>query len=786
MALARRSQTDLGRRGVFLLIVGIVLLIPALVWPTRMGQLQMQALKPQLIEAVAIGLLLLMMSRASWSPASVRRFLRTGPNVPILLFAGWCALTYFDSCDKAFGLRELLRIGGGMVVYFAVVYRLSARRQLQKLVGGLIAAVIASVLLGSILVSERPGGGLGAAFGNPQLFASFLLICLPLVLVASQGDEHPWRRAAGQFALVLAVGALLLTQNRSSWLGTLVGLGLLAVLAVRRSAGSRALLRQKHQILVPALVILSAVGFFFVFSGSVDSFLARARTLGHVGADSSWRWRTDMWAAAWTMFKGKPLTGWGIGSFPLFASYLAAPAMPILEGRMPSLSQMAHNQYLQVLAETGLIGLSLYLSILAGFFARCWRAMKENTSQTRQWLLIGTMAAIAAQMVDAFGNPGWQFSEVGLFFWLVLGIGVAASRPRPEREAEEALEALETQRAPVVRRPSWGTRAGWVMAQAAVLGMAVLLVGQAYAQPAGKSGVVAQQLIPEYQGCQNPVVTPSSVTSCVPTAGGTLQCFTFTFTVDIVNTSTGTVDTPGVDVTNSGQTTVVASPGLQMGADQGQWCVTSAAPTNSALTITFTFNPTGTVNPTGPCIATATILTTGTCGGGGGGAGGGGGSTAGIIIGAIAGAGLLALLLLRHKKGGGGGGGDGDGGEEKGGSTPGGGATGGGTPISEKVKVPPGAVTAIRTEPEELVVRNSEPRELKVFVQLDDKPLWYEVTDHPALKMEFHGGTARLVAQGTTSDRYLVERDGLAKGGLKVMVSFRDKTCETPVSFYAP
>ena len=62
------------------------------------------------------------------------------------------------------------------------------------------------------------------------------------------------------------------------------------------------------------------------------------------------------------MFKGKPLTGWGIGSFPLFAPYLAQPATPILEGGMPSLSQMAHNQYLQLLAETGLIGLVLYLS----------------------------------------------------------------------------------------------------------------------------------------------------------------------------------------------------------------------------------------------------------------------------------------------------------------------------------------------------------------------------------------------------------------------------------------
>src|SRR5947207_654265 len=163
MALARRSRPDLGRRGVSLLILGIVLLVPTLVLPGRWGMAQTQVLKPLLIEAVAIALLLLMMSRAGWSTASVRRFLRTGPNVAILLFAGWCALTYFDSSYKAYGQQLLLQLAGGMVVYFAVVYRLSARRQLQKLVGGLIAAVIASVLLGSLIFSQRTGNQLSGA-----------------------------------------------------------------------------------------------------------------------------------------------------------------------------------------------------------------------------------------------------------------------------------------------------------------------------------------------------------------------------------------------------------------------------------------------------------------------------------------------------------------------------------------------------------------------------------------------------------------------------------------------
>jgi len=671
-----------------------------------------------------------------------------------------------------------------MVVYFAVVYRLSARRQLQKLVGGLIAAVIASVLLGSLFFSQHAGGNLAGAFGNAQLFASFLAVSLPLVLVASQGDDHPWRRTAGQFALVLAVGALLLTANRSSWLGTLVGLGLLGVLALRRSAGSRALLRQKHQILVPGLVTLAAVGLFFVFSGSLGSVLARGKTLLGVSNDVSFGWRQDMWVAGLKMWLKHPLTGWGIGSFVVFAPFLGAPAIPILEGGLPSLSQMAHNQYVQLLAETGLIGLTLYLAILIGFFARCWRALKENTSHTRQWLLIGSMAAIAAQAVDAFGNPSWQFSEVGLFFWLVLGIGVAASRPRAEREAEEALEAVETQRAPVVRRPSWGTRAGWVMAQAAVVGMGVLLLGQAYAATTGNAKaqpVTAQQ---DYQTCviTNLTTTPASLST--PTSG--INCVTVVATVDVTDPGTGittTMTTSDVTVSiidNTSCATITAN-GNQICASPTPGCTTGGT-----ITYQATFQPTG-VGST-PCTGTGSLPETGVSGGGGGQGGGGGGGTAGIIIGAIAGVGLLALLLLRKHHGGGGGeGGEEGGGEEKGGENKGGGdGSGTGTPISDKVKLPPGDVTAVRTEPHQLVVRNREPQELKVFVQLDGKPHWYEVTDDPGVQMKFQGGSARLVAMRADADQYLVERDRMSKEGMKVMVSFRGKTCATPVSFYAP
>jgi hypothetical protein len=599
------------------------------------------------------------------------------------------------------------------------------------------------------------------------------------------------RRSAGQFAMVLAVAALLLTQNRSAWAGAVVSLLVLGGLAARYATGTRSLLRHKHQILVPMLVIIGAIGLFFALSGQFGTFLARASTLTSGGSDKTLDWRFEMWRPAWAMFLQRPLAGWGLGSFPLFASYMGAPSQPVLAGQMPSMSEMVHNQYLQVAAETGIVGLLLYLGLFASFFVRCGRALKASGSHTRKWILMGAMASMAGIAVDAVFNASWQFADVGLFFWLVLGIGVAASRPRVEREQDEAVEAPASV---PVRRPV-PARVGWVMAQAAFLGVAIFITGQAYSAngqigtgangTTTNSGGIGAQAPPPvgYTTVINCRVQPTTVTTRVPNIGAAPNCFNLQFFV--------TFDTPSgpqeVDVTDQPETTFVISDPTCIRADSiGRFCVDDTAPDacqGTVQTITFTWNAGATPDQTCTAAATVNILFgRGTAGGGGGGGEEGGGGSAGIIIGAIAGVGLLSLLLFghKHKKHGDGGDDGGDGGESKG---------------EGKVSLPKyNRVTSIRTTPTALVVKpgpkGSEPQELKVFVQLDNQSQWYEVTDREETKLEFLNGAARLAGTIGNADHYLISRDRMTKQPLKVKATFHgpnnELSTETPVTFLAP
>src|SRR5439155_24492186 len=93
-----------------------------------------------------------------------------------------------------------------------------------------------------------------------------------------------------------------------------------------------------------------------------------------------------------------------------------------------SFDEMAYNEYLQTAAELGLPGLAVYLLILASFFSKAIRARRRLPDGLRRTVLLGCIAGIAAQMVDAMANGSWRYAECSIFFWLVLGLGVAAIR----------------------------------------------------------------------------------------------------------------------------------------------------------------------------------------------------------------------------------------------------------------------------------------------------------------------------------------------------------------------
>ena len=109
---------------------------------------------------------------------------------------------------------------------------------------------------------------------------------------------------------------------------------------------------------VVAAAVLAAVIYFGAFA-SVD---ARDRILELDGGTG----RTDIWTVGWRMVEAQPLWGVGAGNFPVASiHYLLEPGALLRTDFIVDDPKVAHNTYLNVLAELGVVGLALFLAILA-------------------------------------------------------------------------------------------------------------------------------------------------------------------------------------------------------------------------------------------------------------------------------------------------------------------------------------------------------------------------------------------------------------------------------------
>jgi len=376
-----------------------------------------------------------------------RRFkenVAAGPNLLVLAIAVSAVLSFvFGSAGKWLTASELARVVICAAVYFGVLYNLRGR--LTVMTDVILAVTAAVSVFGLVSVGDKGFDqidGISGSFGTHEALGSFLMLMLPITAVMgifNKKDEK--RRVAALVVSLLVTVCLAFTQSRSGWISELVALGALALLAARFQPTVKMDKKQRLASAAPFLAFAGIAALMLAVSGSGADVVHRAATFGIGSTDISIKERLMLWHAALSMIAAKPLFGWGLGSFPyLAAKYTTVAASgSYVAAHGVNLRNIAHNYYLQTAAETGLVGLGLYVSMIVTFFIVGVRALGKLKDGTRKMVLMGVLAAMAGQVVDAITSPSYNVVSVSLFQWLLMGIGMfAAGVPKQEEEVVEA------------------------------------------------------------------------------------------------------------------------------------------------------------------------------------------------------------------------------------------------------------------------------------------------------------------------------------------------------------
>lgn len=288
-------------------------------------------------------------------------------------FVFWQLLSLTWAGDVAFAeeqVKSFVYLAAGVVLVLATI---RTRRHVRWLalafVVGAVASVAGGVLQGGLTAATTSGVSTDTATsrftggaGDANYLAAMLVPALMLAGGLSVRRSPVLRAGLLVSVLVMAVG-LAATQSRG---------GLIALVVSFTAAFF--LLREQRRLVVGAMgASLSGLVVFFV------SYPAAWQRIVGVDDGGSGSGRTGIWSVAWKIVTEHPLIGVGLNQFSIVSpTYVRRPgSLSGATGLIVDKQIVVHNVFLQLWAETGLIGLVLFLAVIVATFAGAARAARE-------------------------------------------------------------------------------------------------------------------------------------------------------------------------------------------------------------------------------------------------------------------------------------------------------------------------------------------------------------------------------------------------------------------------
>jgi O-antigen ligase len=272
--------------------------------------------------------------------------------------------------------------------------------------------------------------GLGAIYGsyvNRNNYAGLMEMLVPIPLVLAFGHKlKGGKRALVAFCAVLMATTIFLSGSRGGMIALVLEVVLLPALTFRTRRSPRVAL---GSVAVGVLIL------------ALLAFLGKGQVLGRLG-DLAPGIRLNMTKDCLRMFSHRPVWGWGLGTFPtVYPGYRSFYTNLFINE--------AHNDYAQLLVETGLLGFGLMLWFLVTMY-------RHGLPKSRRWeftwdgaLSLAALLGCTGILIHSFVDFNLQIPANAALFYVLCALAASEASAESFHRQKHRSEELGTNTEPL-------------------------------------------------------------------------------------------------------------------------------------------------------------------------------------------------------------------------------------------------------------------------------------------------------------------------------------------------
>lgn len=341
-------------------------------------------------------------------------FFKDALGLALLIFVFIMFISISYSKNKSLALSESIRFASYVMIFYTIKFKFGEKDYIKKIIAALYSSTAVVAVIG---IYQYITGGKGVAkefktgfdytrvkitstLDNPNSLAAFMVIAIfPIIMMIIYEKNKLKKSLYVVFTLIIFFN-IVFAYSRGAYVG--VGVGLFCLVLFYS---------------LKMLVVVVPVVLFAFFNSKI-----RERIL-NITSSSQNNLRIKVWKTALKMVKDHPVFGVGNGNFTeRYDEYVKR--YPYLEYGYSHFP--AHNSYLKVFSELGIIGIVNFISIIILAIIRVKKFISMTKDNFYKLFFTGFFASIIGFLVMNTVDNLFFVPKVTTFFWVLLALSEAA------------------------------------------------------------------------------------------------------------------------------------------------------------------------------------------------------------------------------------------------------------------------------------------------------------------------------------------------------------------------